>query len=90
MLLWLFGQQHHGLCLSNRAIAYGSDFDYVILEVLSSTDLISKGQRLMIAKNLSADFCQNVHIKDYTILGTFKGKTIRRNYLFSSLEKPRI
>lgn len=57
----------------NRAIAYGPEFDYIVLEVLSPTDLISRGQRLVIVKDLVTDFCENVGIKDYTILSTFKG-----------------
>ena len=61
----------------NRAIAYGSDFDYAVLEVLSPTDLIAKGQRLILAKDLIPEFCQTAGIADYTITETFKGDQLQ-------------
>jgi isoleucyl-tRNA synthetase len=60
----------------NRSIAYGAEFDYSVIEVLSPTDLIVKGQRLVIAKDLVTDFCQTAGIEDYTILSTFKGSKL--------------
>ena len=61
----------------NRAIAYGPDFDYAVLEVLSPTDLIAKGQRLLLAKDLIPEFCQTVGIADYTITETVKGNQLQ-------------
>ena len=60
----------------NRAIAYGADFEYAVIEAISMTDLISRGQRLVLAKDLVTDFCQVVNLENYTVLATFKGSEL--------------
>lgn len=60
----------------NRAIAYGPDFDYVVVEIAQETDLIAKGQQLVIAKNLLVDFCEKLGITDYIVTETFLGKQL--------------
>ncbi len=60
----------------NRAIAYGEEFDYVVIEVLTETGLMTEGQRLVLAKDLVSDFCQTVGLHDYGLVATFKGKDL--------------
>ncbi|RZI45767.1 isoleucine--tRNA ligase [Candidatus Finniella inopinata] len=61
----------------NRAIAYGPDFDYAVIQVLTATDLIANGQRLVLAKDLVPQFCQTVGLADYKIAETFKGEQLQ-------------
>ena len=60
----------------NRGISYGVDFDYVLIEVLDATSesIVKKGRKLVLAKDLLAEFSKHVGIEKTKILGEFKGK----------------
>ncbi len=61
----------------NRAIAYGPDYDYVLIEVLEATDLINKGQQLVLAKDLVTAFCLKASISQYTVIETISGSKLK-------------
>jgi len=60
----------------NRGIAFGPDFDYALVDINQETDLVAKGQQLVLAKDLVSDFCAKIDVTDYTILETFPGSAL--------------
>lgn len=60
----------------NRAIAYGSDYTYEIIEVLKGTELIPNGYKLLIAKDLVTEVVNALQIEDYGIVGEVKGSDL--------------
>lgn len=61
----------------NRAIAYSPDCDYAIIEVLEATDLVNKGQQLVLAKDLVTDFCTKTGISQYSVIETIPGNKLK-------------
>ena len=60
----------------NRAIAYGKDHSYSIIEVIDSTALIAAGMRLLIAKDLVTEVVKALEITNYGIVGHVNGTTL--------------
>lgn len=61
---------------ANRAIAYGSDFNYVVIEINQGTTLISNGEKLLLAHDLLGNFCKTVGVSEYKILHTLSGEKL--------------
>lgn len=61
----------------NRAIAYGPEFEYVVIETKEETDLIARGQKLILAKDLVGDFCAKVGINSHSIIHTLSGNQLQ-------------
>ncbi len=61
----------------NRAIAFGPEYEYAIIEVLEETDLINKGQQLVLAKDLVTAFCTKAGINQYSIIDTISGNKLK-------------
>lgn len=61
----------------NRAIAYGKDYTYSVIEVLEGTDLISVGMHLLLAKDLIADVVTTLGITNYGIVGHVNGDELK-------------
>ncbi len=61
----------------NRAIAYGADHNYSVIEVLDGTELISAGMRLLIAKDLVTEVTATLDVIDYRIIGHVNGETLK-------------
>ena len=60
----------------NRAIAYGAEHNYSVIEVSSGTELIAAGMRLLIAKDLIPQVTTSLEISDYRIIGHVNGETL--------------
>lgn len=60
----------------NRAIAYGPEFEYAIIEIDQATDLIAKGQQLVLSKDLVSDFCAKTGITAYSTIKTLSGEEL--------------
>lgn len=60
----------------NRAIAYGEDFDYVVIEVKENSEGLYSGDRLLVVKDLLENFVNTIGLQDYTVMATFKGKEL--------------
>jgi len=54
----------------NRAIAYGADLEYGVIEVatVAETSMAQIGERLVVALSLLPDFCEHANIIDYNIV----------------------
>lgn len=52
----------------NRAISYGADHAYTVIEVLEGTDLIPAGMKLLFAKELVTDVVTTLGITNYGII----------------------
>lgn len=61
----------------NRAIAYGNDHTYAVIEVIKGTDLIPNGHKLLIAKDLVTEVVNNLGIEDYALNGEVKGNALK-------------
>ena len=61
----------------NRAIAYGHDHAYTVIEVLAGTDLVPNGMRLLVAKDLVADVATALGIENYGIIGHVNGENLK-------------
>jgi len=61
----------------NRAIAYGEEFEYTVIEVKSPTDLIKEGQKLLVAKDLLPTFCKEVGITEYKTVKKINGTELK-------------
>ncbi len=59
----------------NRAIAYGADFDYVLVVAsrLGPKAMVKEGDKFLVVKELAEDVCRNADIVEYQELATFKG-----------------
>ncbi|MCW9002607.1 MAG: isoleucine--tRNA ligase, partial [Rhodospirillales bacterium] len=62
----------------NRAIAYGDDIDYVVLEVTETEEpaWAKVGERIVIARSLIEDVCQSARITGHKVLHTVKGAAL--------------
>ena len=62
----------------NRAIAFGSNIDYLVIEVTSTSkeSLAKIGEKLIIAKARLEDTCGQCGITDHIVRGTFKGSKL--------------
>ncbi len=60
----------------NRAIAYGADHNYSVIEVLDGTDLIPSGLRLLLAKDLITEVTTALEI-NYGMIGHLSGATLQ-------------
>jgi isoleucyl-tRNA synthetase len=62
----------------NRAIAYGPQMDYVILEIenVDEGSLAQKGEKLLVAKDLLEFTLKNAAIQNYRIIREFKGEAL--------------
>ena len=60
----------------NRAIAFGPDMDYVVIEVtkIEEGSLARVGERLAVSEKLLADLCSTAGITNHTVLERCKGK----------------
>jgi len=59
----------------NRAVAYGPDIDYAVIEVTETTEdsLAVVGEKLILAEDLIADVSQKCGIVGHTVVHSFKG-----------------
>jgi len=59
----------------NRAVAYGPDIDYVVIEITETTEdsLAVVGEKLIMAEDLIADVSQKCGIVGHTVVHSFKG-----------------
>jgi len=59
----------------NRGIAYGKDFDYIVIKVTSvdETSKVKVGEKLSLAKALLDQFNQRAGVTGYDVVGEFKG-----------------
>ena len=59
----------------NRAIAYGDDFDYQLIEVLEAAEgsRTRPGRRLVVAAEMAADFAARAGIERHEVVASFKG-----------------
>jgi isoleucyl-tRNA synthetase len=60
---------------ANRAIAYGKDLDYIIIEILDNNenDQIFVGQKILLAKERLEKFLLDTNIEKYNLENEFKG-----------------
>ncbi|TNE62255.1 MAG: isoleucine--tRNA ligase [Alphaproteobacteria bacterium] len=60
---------------ANRAVCYGSEIDYVVLEVTEPGDgmLAKVGDRLVVADALAVDFVKRARIDNYLVISRLKG-----------------
>jgi isoleucyl-tRNA synthetase len=63
---------------ANRAVCYGSDVDYVALDVVNVDEdaLVKVGDKLVIAAALVADFSARAGIADHKVVAEFKGEAL--------------
>lgn len=61
----------------NRAIAYGTEHNYSVIEVSNGTELIADGMRLLIAKDLIPQVTASLEISDYRVIGHVNGETLK-------------
>lgn len=61
----------------NRAIAYGRDHAYTVIEVLTGTELVPNGMQLLIAKDLVTDVVTALGIENYGIIGHVNGENLK-------------
>ena len=59
----------------NRAVAYGKDFDYVVVEVKATAEgsLARVGERFAVEKDLAEETARTARITDWTAVATVKG-----------------
>jgi isoleucyl-tRNA synthetase len=64
----------------NRGIAYGRDFDYVTIEVGETADgsLAERGERLVLARELLAEFARQAGIAGYEVSEEFSGAALAK------------
>jgi isoleucyl-tRNA synthetase len=62
----------------NRAVAYGADYDYVLVEVTAAGEgsLARTGERLVLAKPLLEQVCAEAKIDGHKVLGGCKGAAL--------------
>ena len=62
----------------NRAISYGDDIDYVVIEVTETAEecWAKIGEKLAVCADLVEDMCKNGRILGHKIVGTFKGREL--------------
>jgi isoleucyl-tRNA synthetase len=60
----------------NRAIAYGEDIDYQVIEMTEGTDSIAPGQRLLMARALVPHCIKAFGGPGYAIVGELKGAAL--------------
>jgi isoleucyl-tRNA synthetase len=62
----------------NRAVAYGADIDYAVVEVTGATDggLASVGEKLVIAQERLDSVAEECGIASHTVLATIKGSAL--------------
>ncbi len=62
----------------NRAIAYGADFTYAVVEVAAAdaSSLARPGERFVVLEDLVAEVAEQARISEYTIVATLKGSEI--------------
>ncbi|MDA1089421.1 MAG: isoleucine--tRNA ligase [Proteobacteria bacterium] len=62
----------------NRAVAYGPDINYVVIEVLNAADasLAVVGEKLIVAEARLEEFNRLTGIEELTALATFKGSAL--------------
>ncbi|MGN6670888.1 MAG: isoleucine--tRNA ligase [Candidatus Nucleicultricaceae bacterium] len=63
----------------NRAVAYGPDIDYVLVETQEWDEgSATKGvHKLIVAKVLLEQFARSIHLTGYKVLNTFKGESLK-------------
>ena len=63
----------------NRAIAYGTDIEYVLIEAKgwNEQSVTKESHKLVVAKALLETFATSVHLTDYTVLKTFEGENLK-------------
>lgn len=59
----------------NRAIAYGADFTYVVIELLEEIPFL-KARRLVVAQDLCEPFLKTLNVTAYKILATLPGSLL--------------
>jgi len=62
----------------NRAVAYGADFDYALVEVKAVDDgsLARPGERMLLVQPLIDAVCAEAKITEHAVLATFKGTAL--------------
>lgn len=60
----------------NRAVSYGPEITYNIIEIQSGTALIAKGSKFLIAGDLIEDFTSACDITDYQSVGEILGSAL--------------
>lgn len=66
----------------NRAISYGKDHDYVIIEALEDSEKIKKNQRFLIAKDLVKNVLDNIGITSYKTIEEIKGEKLKETICY--------
>jgi isoleucyl-tRNA synthetase len=63
---------------ANRAVAYGAEFDYLVIEVLKiEPDSRAKiGERVVVVKELLAEFCMETGIAEHRVVATLQGREL--------------
>ncbi|HIG08422.1 MAG TPA: isoleucine--tRNA ligase [Alphaproteobacteria bacterium] len=74
---------------ANRAIAYGKDLDYVIIEILNNNDndQIFIGQKILLAKERLEKFLLDTNLKKYNLVSELKGNFLEGTICFHPLHK---
>jgi isoleucyl-tRNA synthetase len=62
----------------NRAVAYGADIDYAVIEIMGTADgsLAQPGEKLIFAEARLDAFCGECGVSDYEVLKQFKGEVL--------------
>ena len=73
----------------NRAVAYGKDIDYSLLEISSveESSLAKLGDKILIASDLLEDVINELSITDYKISNKLKGSELKDSILAHPLHK---
>ncbi|HET9149265.1 MAG TPA: isoleucine--tRNA ligase [Alphaproteobacteria bacterium] len=60
---------------ANRAVAYGADFEYCVVEALKvePESLAKVGERVIVVKELLAEFCMVTGIAEHRVMATLSG-----------------
>ncbi len=62
---------------ANRAIAYGNDIKYVLVQVTNAdNDKLKNGDRIIVAKNLLDSVCMQMAVKEYEVINEFLGNDL--------------
>ena len=64
---------------ANRAIAYGKNLDYIIIEIKNNNDntQIKIGQKILLAKERLDKFLIDTNIKEYNLISEIKGDLLK-------------
>ena len=68
---------------ANRAVCYGPDIDYIVIEVTEVADgaTVKAGERLVVADALVVDFVKRAKVDNYLVINHLKGKDLEGGIL---------